>query len=86
MAATILLFLPLHYGVQIFPSPYRARPASSVTVHSSLSLVVLCQSWFGQINRNRPAVCPPGGPSVHRETVKQAGTAGALQRLQAATA
>jgi hypothetical protein len=44
----------------------------------------------GQANRNRPAFRPPGGrmvtASVHREAVKQAGAAGALQRLRAATA
>jgi len=44
----------------------------------------------GQANRNRPAFRPLGGrmvtASVHREAVKQAGAAGALQRLRAATA
>jgi hypothetical protein len=44
----------------------------------------------GQANRNRPAFRPPGGrivtASVHREAVKQARAAGALQRLRAATA
>jgi len=41
-------------------------------------------------NRNRPAFSPPGGhivtASVHREAVKQASAAGALQPLRAAAA